>query len=126
MDIEEFKKNTTPRAKRSKLQPFRNDILDLRENGYSYSQITEYLANKGINISVVRLGRFIKEQMHASVQPEVKKQNKVATAGEKPESDIADGITDYPAHDPRAITQILGSPVDLDDLAKYAPKRNKP
>ena len=126
MDIEEFKKKTTPRAKRSKLHPFRNDIFDLRENGYSFSQIAEYLANKGIAISVVRLSRFVKEQLQAKPPLEVNKQNKAAKPEEKPETTLIKGLSDYPSHDPRMITQILGSPVDLDELAKHAPKRKKP
>ena len=113
MDIQEFKGKTQPRAKRSKLRPFHNDIVDLRENGYSFSQIAEYLANQGLAISVVRISVYFKNQFKVS-PPEV---NETPTVKE---------LSDYPAHDPRMITQILGSPVDLDDLAKYAPKRIKP
>jgi hypothetical protein len=125
MDIEEFKKNTTPRAKRSKLHPFRNDIIDLRENGYSFSQIAEYLANKGLVISIVRLSKFVKEQVQTTPPLEVNQQ-KEAKPEERPETNLTKGVSDYPSHDPRMITQILGSPVDLDELAKHAPKRKKP
>jgi hypothetical protein len=129
MDIEEFKKNTAPRAKRSKLQPYLNDIVDLRSDGYSYGQIADYLANKGVKVSVVRLSRFVKEQQNqiqAKPKPEAAKQKNDGTPEHKPGPGIPEGLSGYPPHDPRMISQILGSPVDLDDLAKYAPKRKKP
>jgi len=53
----------------------------------------------------------------------------VETVSQPPEEDEGEPdeeITEYPAHDPRLITQILSSRVDLDELAKYAPKRKKP
>jgi hypothetical protein len=50
----------------------------------------------------------------------------VSQPPEEAEGEHHEEITEYPAHDPRLITQILSSRVDLDELAKYAPKRKKP
>jgi hypothetical protein len=49
-----------------------------------------------------------------------------ATQTKTMDSENSGEQTEYPPHDPRMIDQILGSTVDLDDLAKYAPKRKKP
>lgn len=124
MDIEEFKKNNPPLAKRSRLHRFRDQILSLRDNGYSYSQIADYLAQNGVPVSSVWLGRFINKELAkrghtAGTAPQYNAAGSAAIpeAGQDP--------VEYPAHDPRAITQILGSPVDLDELAKYAPKRTR-
>lgn len=42
----------TPRGrKRHLLRPYLNDLMGLREQGYSYQQISDWLASKGISFS---------------------------------------------------------------------------
>jgi hypothetical protein len=127
MDIDEFQQKTPPRAKRSKLLPFRSQILTLRDNGYAYGQITDWLATNGIVISPERLGRFIKDQQRLLAPERTQPLSLGSTAlAAEPVSEDVKGETVYGDHDPRRISQILSSPVDLDELAKHAPKRKKP
>ena len=44
--------------KRNQLEKFREDILALRKEGYSYRQIKEWLENKGVNVTSVTVNRF--------------------------------------------------------------------
>ncbi len=127
MDIDEFQQKTPPRAKRSKLLPFRSQILTLRDNGYAYGQIADWLATNGIVISPERLGRFIKEQQRLSTPESTGHISLVSARLEPvPVNEDVKGESVYGDHDPRRISQILSSPVDLDELAKHAPKRKKP
>lgn len=58
MDIEEFQKHRLPRAKRSKLEPFINEIRQLKENGYANYQVCEWLASNDVKISIEGFRKF--------------------------------------------------------------------
>ena len=62
MDIEEFEKRQSPRAKRSRLEPFQAQIFELKAKGYANGQITEWLAANGLKISQEGLRKFIKSR----------------------------------------------------------------
>lgn len=62
MDIEEFQKKNKPIGRRSRLEPFREGILELKNNGYANFQIAEWLALNGINVSQQTVRQFIKTQ----------------------------------------------------------------
>jgi hypothetical protein len=53
MDLEAFKQSVQPGGKRSvsMLQKFRDGICDLRSNGYTFSQIKDWLAANGVEAS---------------------------------------------------------------------------
>lgn len=95
------------------------------------SEIIKDLAESGLELSLVYFDTALKrirkkrkaaasKSIDAAPMPSPAIQTKAAALGDSEEK------TEYPAHDPRMIDQILGSTVDLDDLAKYAPKRKKP
>lgn len=63
MDIEEFKKKNPPKGKRSRLHQHRKQIFALREDGYTYSQIAEYLALNDVKVTTAWLCRFINNEM---------------------------------------------------------------
>jgi hypothetical protein len=62
MDIEEFAKGAHPRKKRSKLIPFKEQILALDVQGYSYPQIRDWLALNNVTVSMQMVHKFIAQQ----------------------------------------------------------------
>lgn len=67
MDIDEFVKLKQPRAKRSKLQPFRAQILELKAKGFTNLQIGEWLASNNITVSQESVRKYIKNQQGKAV-----------------------------------------------------------
>ncbi|HEZ7194305.1 hypothetical protein [Kingella negevensis] len=63
-----MQQNTIP--KRSKLTPFQDDILLLKQNGYTDSQVLEFLAMNGVRVAQSTLNEFIKRKTrNQTVQP---------------------------------------------------------
>ena len=62
MDIEEFAKQVQPRAKRSQLDPYREQIFTLKARGYANWQIRDWLATVGIECSQEAVRKFIKSR----------------------------------------------------------------
>lgn len=42
------------------LLPWRKDITELREKGFSYQDIANYMKSKGISVSYKTISRFLK------------------------------------------------------------------
>ena len=61
MDIEEFEKRVQPSAKRSRLEPFRSQIFELKAKGYADWQIRDWLAENGLEVSRQAVQQFIKK-----------------------------------------------------------------
>ena len=59
MKLEQFFKRIKPKNKRSKFEPYREDILQLREQGYSYPQIVEYLKSNGVKCNHSEIIKFL-------------------------------------------------------------------
>ena len=62
MDVNEFINETPPKAKRSRLYPFREPILLLNGKDYSNNQIREWLQLNGVEVSQESVRKFIKKQ----------------------------------------------------------------
>lgn len=77
MDIKEFEKKMTPAAKRSKLEPFRLGIFELKNKGYANWQIGEWLAENGVKVSQEAVRKFIQSRS-------AEMENKEATSQKKP------------------------------------------
>lgn len=84
MDIEEFTKQAKPRAKRSKLEPFKKQIFTLKEMGYVDWQIKEWLETEGLVVSRQAVQQFIKkresEVLNEAIRPEIKPVQKAFTS----------------------------------------------
>lgn len=63
MDITEFEKTTKPKAKKSKLEPFKASIFELKEKGYANWQIRDWLVSNGIKITQEGVRTFIKSRI---------------------------------------------------------------
>lgn len=61
MDIEEFEKRVKPSAKRSRLEPFRSQIFELKAKGYADWQVRDWLAENGLEVSRQAVQQFIKK-----------------------------------------------------------------
>jgi hypothetical protein len=81
MDIEEFKKQVSPSAKRSRLEPFRSQILELKSNGYADWQVRDWLAGNGLEVSRQAVQQFFKK-IASKPQPTEPQAPKVTAAGE--------------------------------------------
>ncbi len=62
MDIEEFAKQVQPRAKRSQLDPYKEQIFTLKARGYANWQIRDWLETVGIKCSQEAVRKFIKSR----------------------------------------------------------------
>ena len=56
--LEEFMASEKPK-RRSKLEPFKSDILTLKNEGYSEASIVKYLALNGVPVSQRAVNQFI-------------------------------------------------------------------
>lgn len=66
LDLQKFLSKNKPTYSVSKLEPFKEDILLLKEQKFSDRQICEYLLiSKGISISQQGLNRFIHSRLNA-------------------------------------------------------------
>ena len=62
MDIAEFEKRVKPSAKRSRLEPFRAQIFELKAKGYADWQVRDWLAENGLEVSRQAVQQFIKSR----------------------------------------------------------------
>lgn len=89
VELNTFKRNNKPIGRRSKLDGFTNEIMDLYHGQYSLDQILAFLELNEVTITKPSLSRFIKKSLvsssQASKQGAVKVCNlqaeKVPTAG---------------------------------------------
>lgn len=62
MDISEFKKKNIPGKKRSKLEPYIAEIIDLQNSDFTLKQICEFLKLKGVTVTIPTLHNWIKRR----------------------------------------------------------------
>jgi len=67
MDIEEFEKRMKPSAKRSRLEPFRSQIFELKAKGHADWQVRDWLAANGLEVSRQAVQQFIKKREQAQL-----------------------------------------------------------
>lgn len=68
MDVNEFIKQVKPRAKRSQLDPFKDQIFELRALGYANGQIRDWLATNGIEVTQESVRKFVVTRESANAQ----------------------------------------------------------
>lgn len=62
MDVNEFLAAMEPKAKRSKMEPYRAQIFELKGKGYANWQIKEFLGKNGVDVSTEAIRKFIKSR----------------------------------------------------------------
>ena len=78
MDIKEFIRQVKPRAKRSQLDPFKDQIFQLKELGYANGQIRDWLATNGIEVTQESVRKFVVTREGANAQPTNREKTAVA------------------------------------------------
>jgi hypothetical protein len=71
MNIDEFEKHFQPTQRQSKLEPFKEQIFNLREKKYTNLLIREWLKSNGVEVSQEAVRKFIKSRTEK--EPESKK-----------------------------------------------------
>ena len=61
MNINAFVNSVSPCGKRSRLEQFRSEILQLKNKGYAYHQIQEWLASNEMTISRQAIEHFVRK-----------------------------------------------------------------
>jgi hypothetical protein len=94
-DVTDFMRENRPSGKISKLDPYRSEIEELKQNDYSEKDILRFLAEKkGIVVTQPTLNRFIKTRIRgektATKKAAYKMQdvNKQAVTTTKPEVEV--------------------------------------
>lgn len=72
MDIKEFVKGVQPRKKRSRLIPFKEQIMSLKTQGYTDLQIRDWLALNKIDVSREMVRKFVAQQATEMTAPIMK------------------------------------------------------
>lgn len=83
MDAATFFENRPPGFKnRSKISPFRNDILEYKKRGYTLVELQEFLAANGVKISLAGISAYIRRmQLHGG-----REAKQPAAGGSQPKS----------------------------------------
>lgn len=95
MDINEFVKQVQPRAKRSRLDPFKDQIFELKARGYANWQIRDWLASNGIDVTQESVRKFVvtrgegKQKQFSN--PNQDTNTPAPTTGSQGDSGMADG-----------------------------------
>ena len=69
MDIEEFSRSVTPRARRSRLDPFKKEILLLKERGFADWQVRDWLASNGLRVTRQAVQQFVHKHWNPGTTP---------------------------------------------------------
>lgn len=60
ISVEEFITEQEEKGRRSKLEPFKTDILLLKQKGFSQKQIQQFLMENGLKVGLTTINWFIK------------------------------------------------------------------
>ncbi len=83
ISVEKFITEQEENGRRSKLEPFKSDILLLKQKGFSQKQIQQFLKENGLEVGLTAINWFVKTRLRTeqSNQPENSK-----TEAQKPSS----------------------------------------
>lgn len=123
MDLEAFKEATIPAHRRSKLDPHAATISALLLDGYSYAQVVNWLAGKGVVITKQSIGEWVQRRKRHGPLGASAKQRTAPQSPTEPHEQQLEPAAPPPSSSPTALDSIIGKPVNLD---AYARKRRKP
>lgn len=85
ISVEKFITEQEEKGRRSKLEPFKSDILLLKQKGFSQKQIQQFLKENGLEVGLTTINWFVKTRLRTeqSNQPENSK-----TEAQKPPSSL--------------------------------------
>ncbi len=85
ISAQEFMKKENQTGRKSKLDPFQDDILLLKTHGYTQQQILDFLKMNDVVVGMTTLNWFIRSRSDKKT-PQKKVQTKISPAGERPSS----------------------------------------
>lgn len=80
ISVHDFINSQTEAGRQSKLEPFKADILLLKQNGFSQKQIQQFLAQNGVHAGLTTINWFIRSRLKdtdSAVENNVKKSDVV-------------------------------------------------
>ncbi len=85
ISVEKFITEQEEKGRRSKLEPFKSDILLLKQKGFSQKQIQQFLKENDLEVGLTTINWFVKTRLRTeqSNQPENSK-----TEAQKPPSSL--------------------------------------
>lgn len=85
VSVKDFISRQEENGRRSKLEPFKSDILLLKQKGFSQKQIQQFLKENGLEVGLTTINWFVKTRSRTeqSNQPEKSK-----TEAQKPSSSL--------------------------------------
>lgn len=85
VSVKDFISRQEENGRRSKLEPFKSDILLLKQKGFSQKQIQQFLKENGLEVGLTTINWFVKTRLRTeqSNQPENSK-----TEAQKPSSSL--------------------------------------
>jgi hypothetical protein len=117
MDVDQYKTETRPSHRRSKLDPYAKDIRALLADGYSYAQVVDWLATKGLTIRKQSLGDWLRRRARHPA-PASLPVPRIAVIPQPSEPSRPSPTA------PTAVEKIFGQPVNLDHYSNI--KRRTP
>ena len=76
ISVENFMASQIESGCQSKLEPFKDDILLLKKNGFSQKQIQQFLAQNGVQAGLTTINWFIRSRLQKVDSPAEKTGNK--------------------------------------------------
>jgi len=131
MDVVNYMKTTRPKAKRSKLVKYLDEILVLNANGYSNLQVQDWLGQNGVQVSQETVRQFINKQKTAKGTETAKpsghqanstvadeRKTTTATPGGEGHHSEEESDNQQTIFNPSDLRTVLSEKVDLNKLAK--------
>lgn len=128
IETTEFLKKITPSAKKGKLEPFALQILELRAEGCSFKQISEFLNQNGVQVSIAFLSRFVDKKLASGMvgSPKIAvAKNKTPLLEDLKPSQTAVPITETNTSSLPDIKAIINDNPNLDELAKLSKRKSQ-
>ena len=76
ISVENFMASQIESGRQSKLEPFKDDILLFKKNGFSQKQIQQFLVQNGVQAGVTTINWFIRSRLQKVDSPAEKTGNK--------------------------------------------------
>lgn len=125
MDLTEFI-STSQRTIRQKsvLAPFLQDLLELREKGFTLTETQNYLKTHSINVSTQLISKYINKSIKTSSPSILVEKKTVNTFLPTSIKSLAENTIplNFPprSNSPADLTRIMSAPVDINKLKKAA------
>ncbi|MDT4292332.1 hypothetical protein RO575_22430 [Methylomonas sp. MO1] len=133
MELEEFLSYVKPATRRSKLEPYLDDLRHLRELGYTLSQMQSYLAGKEVHATIQTISAYLKKRdgQQLSKKPDQNAKSQSLELVTRPIEETSENqetggkSEDFTHFNPSELRNILDEEIDLDALAKIGKEQHR-